>query len=475
MRRVRFLNGVRTVGGVQFVVQDGPCGLVCDVGVVGNPAIVRREALFNPLLPPRSDLVLMDYLRAGMAPLVEGLYDPALLTDSISGLTAPLRRPGRLLEDHPLVDDVDPNQLAVFVSHLHEDHMQLLPFLAPGLPVFVSPPTARFHAALVAAGVLPSTRARLIPLAPGSVERFGGLQIEVVPVDHDVPGSAGVLVTTRGGRLAYTGDWRLHGCHPEEVTGFAARCRGVDVLVTEASTAVAPDAPATALPNLTERELVERFADLVVEAEAGVYCSFHERNLERQAAIRRAARAAGRVLVLSRRTYAIWHAAAEQGFEDLALGPDVAVWATDGDPAADRYQVPSDAPIVTSRQVAADAAAFVCEIRRYDRPLLLELGAGHDDLYVYLNGYPHGPADPGWEVLMTWVRRLGLRFVGLSSHGHALPDALRWLVEEIRPAVVVPVHTNAPECFPPVTVPVCPVRRGEALPLQVSAGAEVGS
>jgi ribonuclease J len=254
---------------------------------------------------------------------------------------------------------------------------------------------------------------------------------------------------------------------------FAARCAGVDVLITEASTATsghldgAAQQPA-ALPNLTERDVGKRFDKLVAGARRGVYCSFHERNLERQSEIRDIAVANSRTLVLSARTYAIWQQASASGFGALDVSRDVAYWADD-EPLHNEQGIDvslgGSGSAVTPADVADDPQSFVCEMRRWDRPRLLDMAAGPADVYAYLNGYPHGPADPGWQVLETWTKELGIEFESFSSHGHALPGDLQWLVETVRPRMVVPVHTNSPDSFPSTVVPVRSVRRGDVISL----------
>jgi len=458
---LRFLGGTDTVGGVQIMISGASGRLLFDLGVVGNPGIVRRTTLFNPLLPPRERGVLLDYLRAGMAPLVENLYDASELGASVATVTQRLRAPGYLLDGFPLITDADPATMAVFVSHLHEDHMLLLPFVAADVPVVMSEPGARLHRALVAAGALPPARARVTGIASECSYSVGDLSAEVIEVDHDVPGSAGLLVNTPEGSVAYTGDWRRHGRHPELIERFAVRCAGVDVLVTEASTATSAGVAPATLPNVPEHDVAEAFEKLIAGSRRGVYCSFHERNLERQREIQAVAAIHGRTLVLSARTYAIWQAAKAEGFDELDTSDGVTFWADEAGSA----QARPGAAGVTASDVACNPEAFVCEMRRWDRARLLDMAAGPGDLYVHMNGYPHGPADPGWQVLQTWTRRLGVRFEAISSHGHALPADLQWLVDAVRPGLVVPVHTNAPDSFPASSAPVRSVRRGEELSL----------
>ncbi len=481
-----FLGGTDTVGGVHILVRGRTGRLLLDIGIVGNPAIVRDRTLFNAFQPPRPGSRLPDYLRAGMAPLVEGLYERGDLAPfaAVSDATRALRARGFALDGDPLVDDEPGTDLAVFVSHLHDDHMALLEFVARNVPVIMSDAGARLHGALVAAGALPAVHAEVTGMVPGVADRVGDLALHVIPVDHDIPGAAGVLVETPDGSMAYTGDWRRHGRHPEAMQAFADACAGVDVLVTDASGAQPPDTRTVQCAQVAEREIAPLLSDLATNAHRGLYCSFDERNLERHTDVLAVAKAHGRLLVASPRTAAIWHAAAAAGLPCPRID-DVAVWddsegvRDDPQPPASPPFAPQVAPPPTARRVraadvAADPAAFLCELRSTERARLLDIGAGPGDVYAYLDGYPFGPADPGWPVLLTWMRHLGIRLETISSRGHAWQDDLRWLVDAVRPGMVIPVHTNHPDHFPSVATPIRVVRRGEEIALPPGARTPVG-
>jgi hypothetical protein len=476
-----FLGGTDTVGGVHILVRGRAGRLLLDIGIVGNPGIVRDRTLFNAFQPPRPGSMLPDYLRAGMAPLVESLYERGDLAPfvTVSDATRALRAPGFALDGYPLVDDEPGTDLAVFVSHLHDDHMALLEFVARNVPVIMSDAGARLHGALVAAGALPAVHAAVTGVVPGVARSVGDLVLHVILVDHDIPGAAGVLVETPDGTMAYTGDWRRHGRHPEAMQAFADACAGVDVLITDASGAQPPDARTVQCAQVAEREIASLLSDLATSAHRGLYCSFDERNLERHADVQVVAKAHGRLLVASPRTVAIWHAAASAGLpcpriEDIAVWDDSEGMRDDPQPPTQPPIAPQTAPPPTVRRVraadvAADPAAFLCELRSSERARLLDIGAGPGDVYAYLDGYPYGPADPGWPVLVTWMRQLGIRLETISSRGHAWEDDLRWLVDAVRPGMVIPVHTNHPDHFPGVTTPVRPVRRGDEIALSPGA------
>jgi len=61
------------------------------------------------------------------------------------------------------------------------------------------------------------------------------MSVRFIAVDHDVPGASGFLITTPTASIAFTGDHRWHGLHPELTERFADEARGADVLIQEAA------------------------------------------------------------------------------------------------------------------------------------------------------------------------------------------------------------------------------------------------
>lgn len=50
--------------------------------------------------------------------------------------------------------------------------------------------------------------------------QVGDITMEVWPSDHDAYGATGLIVKTPDKTIAYTGDIRLHGYHPDWVHDF---------------------------------------------------------------------------------------------------------------------------------------------------------------------------------------------------------------------------------------------------------------
>jgi ribonuclease J len=453
-----FWNGTHTIGGVQVMARTPGAALLFDFGFTPNPA----ASPFSGVVPVPEQERLISYLRAGQAPLVEGLYDPEQLGGrSVAALTERLRHGGRILDGQPLVDDLDEVPTAVFFSHLHQDHMALLPHLDEHVTVFAHRDSVAFHQSMVAAGVLAPSAATFVGLVDGQRVSHGDMEFELAEVDHDVPGASGFLAQTPNGEtIAWTGDWRLHGRHRDRLERFAARCADRDavILLTE-GTSLGPDrSGATAGDALSENDVDERFAALLDEGPGLVTTAFYPRNLERIESFRRLAEARDRRLVLSRATAASWLGAVEAGVE--VGNPQAVVIVHDGD---DRG--PWDR--VTFDEIADDRSSYLCEVQVEHRALLLGAASGPGDLYVHTNGNPLGTTGPEWEALQGWMRQSGTTFERLNSGGHAPVEGLEWLAEAASPDLLVPMHSNHPELYPSAGRPRYLPTRGEVVDLLV--------
>lgn len=459
--RLAFWNGTHTVGGVQVMLRTPGAALLFDFGFTPNP----RASLFSGVVPVPADQRLIHYLRAGMAPLVEGIYDPDQLHGrTVAELTERLRHAGHVLSGQPLVDDLGQTPTAVFFSHLHQDHMALLPHLGEHMTVFCHRDSVALHESMVEAGTLPATPATLVGLDDGEAIEHGDIRLELVAVDHDIPGAAGFLASTPSETIAWTGDWRMHGRHPQRLERFAELCRAREdvVLLTEGTTLNPQGTGPMQGQPLGERAVIERVDEQLDHATGLASAAFYPRNLERIEDLRRVAAAHGRRFVLSRSTAAGWFGAVERGVEvgspkDLLIHAD----GCDGGPWEQ----------VTAEQIGNDKAAFFCELQIEHRAVLLDAGGGPGDVYFHTNGNPLALSGPEWDAMQAWMQQTGIRFEHLNSGGHAPPDTLAWMAQEAAPELLIPMHSGYPELYPTGGVTRFLPRRGEVTDLRIAATA----
>jgi ribonuclease J len=391
-----FWGGLGVIGSSKIMVTEGGHRVLLDIGL----DIPGGANLFRPPVAERQASVLADRLRVGGAPRLPGVFDPAAL------------EPG-----DPLAQPVG-DGTAVFVSHPHIDHVGLAGFVRPDVPVHAHTDAVDLLAALTATGAgLPGGDPKWQRLAGGDTVDVGPIRVECVPVDHDVPGACGYLVHTGAGTLAYTGDIRFHGRHPERSWAFAERAAGCDVLVTEATTLSFPAGDGEAR---TEADTVRSFMEHLGTAPGLVLLSMYARDVERVAEFIDAARSVGRTIMWPTATGALL----------ARLGVDV------------------DTP--TLADVRAKPTSFVVQPDMADLPGLLDLPLSGGEVFLHANGEPLGEFDPRWPVFADWLAELGLVLRRIGSSGHASPEHLHEFVERVAPAVVCPIHTFEPaRLFPP--------------------------
>jgi hypothetical protein len=249
------------------------------------------------------------------------------------------------------------------------------------------------------------------PLAEGEPLEVGPFVVERWRVDHDVPGASGFLVHTDGGIVAYSGDLRLHGRHPELTERFAEKAHGAAALVMEGTT-LSSD-PRFAVR--TERDVEAAFEAELRRTPGLVLLAAYPRDIERVTAFLEIAARCGRTIMWPPEMAAFLRAYGVEGIEEL----DVAA-------------------------VAGDPARFVVQVAADRLETLLDLPLGPGSLFLHANGEPLGPFQATWDLLQQWLARLQVPFMIIGTSGHATPHDLHRVVELIAPAVLYPLHTVEP-------------------------------
>jgi ribonuclease J len=402
MARLRFYGGVGVIGATKVAIEQDGWRVLLDMGadIPGREGLVRSPVRLPAEAELRTQLLL------GEAPPIEHLYRP----DAVAGTAVPGGSDGRT---------------ALFLSHCHIDHVGLLGWVDHGVPVHAAEETVRMLGALESTGQgLAGGPPSVQPMAEGEHVEVGPLVVERVAVDHDVPGASGFLVHTEDGLVAYTGDLRLHGRHPERTERFAERARGAVALVSEGTTLSAD-------PRLTVR--TEAQVDAAFEAELRrapglVLMSVYPRDVERVTAFAAIAARHGRRILWPPATAAFLRA---YGLDDL-------------------HELDDE----TAELVRREPARFVVQLAANELGTLLDLGAGPGTVFLHANGEPLGPFQAGWDLLQQWLARLQVPFASIGASGHATPHDLHRVAELVAPAVLYPVHSADPSRFqaPPGTL-----------------------
>lgn len=406
MARLRFYGGVGVIGATKVAVEQDGWRVLLDLGsdIPGREGLVRSPVV----LPPGAGLKAR--LRLGEAPPIDHLFR----ADAVEGTGVAGGADGRT---------------ALFVTHAHIDHVGLLGWVDPAVPIYAAEETARMLDALEGAGQgLEGGPAGVRPLAEGEPVEVGPLRVERLLVDHDIPGASGYLVHTDDGVVAYPGDLRLHGRHPGHTEAFADRARGAAALLME-GTSLTGDPRQTTRP---ESAVDAAFDEQLARTPGLVLLSAYPRDVERVSALAAVAARRGRRILWPPATAAFLRGYGVDDVHEL----DAAVLA----------------------EVRAQPSRFVVQLAANELGTLLDLPLGPGSVFLHANGEPLGPFQAGWEVLQQWLARLQVPFTVIGSSGHATPYDLHRFVELVRPRVLYPVHTTDPYRLlpPPGTLRVLP-------------------
>jgi ribonuclease J len=247
----------------------------------------------------------------------------------------------------------------------------------------------------------------------GETIDVGPIRVRFVAVDHDVPGSTGFLIETPELTLAFTGDHRWHGLQPEVTESFAREARGADLLIQEGvSLGYVPleDSP----PQLSEAEAIAGLGRAVAEAPGLVFVNCYGMNRERVAGLAAGCAAAGRRLLMEPQMAAMAGWPEVLGLIDL---------------------------------VRTDPRGHCLQLGFESLPLLIDLQPPAGSLWIQSGGAPMGSFDPGLPVLEAWLARFGVELRTVTSSGHSRPEDIARMVSTVRPKVVLPVHSRAPEAL----------------------------
>lgn len=408
MVSVSIWGGVGRIGSTKVMVEDEDFRLILDLGLDFQPG----RSLFREGLRPRPGHPLRDWIRVGEVPPLAEVFRP----DAVAG--AGIAGAGEGSE-----------RTAVFLSHGHLDHAGLVGFVDPRIPVYASEETVLTVRAFHAAGDMPGADPSWVLLDPEAPVTVGPFTVTRFPVDHDVPGASGFLVETRDGAIAYPGDIRLHGRHPEWSMAFANRVQGARALILEGTTLSFDPAA----PERSEADADAAFAAILDRVPGLIVLSLYAANRERVESFLALARQAGRRCWFADRQADFLDACGLTGIERLTAGGLAAA--------------------VTRPADTVVALGFD------DLPWLLDLPVGPGAVFVHANGEPFA-FEPRFAVLRDWLGFTHTPYWNIGSGGHASPADLARIGARIRPEVLFPVHTAAPERMPvpPGTLLVPPTR-----------------
>lgn len=360
----------------------------------------------------------------------------------------------------------------MILSHAHADHADYISFLHEDIPVHMGSACHLILKALAeraprsiereildyrprpySAGDDPIPR-RISEFRTGDRFRIGSLEVEPIHVDHSVPGAYGFIIWTSEGPVAYTGDIRLHGTHPEMTRDFIERAREARpvALITE-GTRIADEEK-----QESEQLVYEQTSRTVSESDNMVLADFNFKDVDRLMTFYNIAKETGRKFVVKTSdAFFLKHLSQDRRLEVPDIDDeDIIIYLpkrgsgtySDGDYRGRDREFLDLHNTWTAEQIAARPDKVLCAIGFYSFAALIDMKPKPGARYIHSSSEPYNEEQElSHGRLDAWIGRFGMHKFQSHCSGHARGRDLLEAVSEIGAKTVYPIHTEHPGSF----------------------------
>ena len=230
---INLLGGDGEIGGNKVLVTHNNTKILLDFGM----SFSRVGTYFCEFLKPRKCTSLKDFFEFDLLPEMSGIYREDYL-----------RHMGKDTQER----GVD----ALFLSHAHMDHAGYIHFLRKDIPIYCTKETrvilecmeetgrgsfSEFCTCCEAFTFYKNTRGGLskvtrrntdfvkerqyIVMEEGKPVDVGSFEVEMVPVDHSIPGACAFIMYSNNETAVYSGDLRFHGLNGEQSEAFVEKAK----------------------------------------------------------------------------------------------------------------------------------------------------------------------------------------------------------------------------------------------------------
>ncbi len=489
MVSINILGGEGEIGGNKILLEHKGTSIFLDFGM----SFKQSGRFFSEFINPRKAVALTDLFEMGMLPQLKGAYRQDYL-----------RHMGREEEQR----EID----AVLLSHAHADHAQYIHYLRTDIPIYCTHATRsileciqktasggcnelitvceafefynnnRGNVSRVTAKKEEYVHERpYCIMEPDKKVQIGSLEIEMVPVDHSLPGACGFIIYTDEGNLVYTGDLRFHGTNGHLSHFFVEKAKQARPgwLISEGtrmkqnSNCEREDGRCIEDDNCsrqehegphltTEQELKEHISQLISRTKGLVLVEHPIRDTDRVHSIYEAAKENGRRLVVPMKlAYLIeelegtcpisikdvdihippksWGLIYKADIDPKQLRQDYATW--------ERKYLDRE-NIITSKQINEAQSRYVVSMNLWEINQLIDIRPS-DAIWIKSSCEPFcEEMEIDEERKNNWLEHFGIKKEFAHTSGHASAEEIIKMINDINPRTLIPVHTERPDLFP---------------------------
>ena len=437
-------TGLYTIGGVVCSVQYGKDRVIFEMGSAYSPV----TDVYDGIVLPRSKAWVRDAIRVEKIPPIHGLYRKEDLDGFMDLVPA---------------EESDLNT-AVFITHIHLDHMAGMGMIAPQIPVYLHKNGEIIERALEATGEgVPTLDREYLPFEDGELITVGEITLLPIMTSSRSYKQFGFFITTPDGTIHWTGDFSLHG----EDTDLAIRemeflkAENVDVLLCD-TTAFMDEVllqmydttdPTKILPSrevppgmLDSNDVNEKLFAILQEQKGLCVFNYYQREMDEAMRFIEWAEQVNRICVFEPDCAYIV-------YKFYQIKPNIFI------PDSERYpedpglqpewfkELLKNSTVVSPEEIKANPAGYLLQNSYRHILELFDLPA-KEGAYLHADGIPIGAFDPAYENLLRIINRTDFKYVTFfckNYFGHGYPPQVKYFVDEVDPKVLIPCHGFNPE------------------------------
>ncbi|MFH1831757.1 MAG: MBL fold metallo-hydrolase [bacterium] len=462
--KIELLGGKNEIGGNKILVEHKGTRILLDFGM----SFGQSANFFSEFLQPRKCAALSDFFELGLLPDIKGIYRNDYL---------------KHMERQAEQRAID----AVLLTHAHADHAQYIHFLRFDIPIFCTKATKIILQTLEETGS--NSCSDLITtceafsfyvnkkgensritrkqteyvysrdykiMQSNEKVQIGSLEIEMVAVDHSLPGACGFILYSDEGNLVYTGDIRFHGSHSKLSKNFVEKARSVKPtwLIVEGTRIDQEEVH-------SEHEVKQEITSLIEKAQNIVFVEFPIRDLDRTNTIYQAAIANNRKFVVNLKLAYLIDALGDLcpfSLDNVQILVPKKSWGLISKQGIERKQVEQDYDTwernyifrnncITYEELCKNPQKYVVTMGMWEINQLTDIKP-KDAIWIKSSCEPFCEEMELDEARKkNWLNHFKIQEFFAHASGHASGNEIRNMIKEINPQVIIPIHTEHSEMF----------------------------